>query len=897
MPQPEEKYGKDSDGELFRLLVENVTDYAIFLLDPHGHVASWNLGAERIKGYRADEIIGQHFSRFYRVEDIRAGKPDRELRMAAAEGRSEDEGWRVRKDGTQFWASVVTTALLDDAGTLKGFSKIARDLTERRRSEEQIRIVVESSPTVMVTRDGTICLANIHSGESFGYCPGELIGRPIEVLVPDRFRQRHLIDRATFSAAPHRRRMGRGGELFGRRNEGGEFPVEIGLQPITTAEGNIVLASIIDITERKQAEAALRASEELARSILNAISAHIAVLDGQGSIVSVNSAWERFAVAHSHAGLDRSGVGVNYLDVCREAVGQEGEKAECILDGLKRVLDGSLPEFSAEYPCHSPTESRWFLLHATPLSGGRRGAVVAHTSITELKRAEQSLRQAHDELEDKVRERTAQLTGLNEELGREVEDRRTAEAKLRESEERYRAVVEDQIELVSRLRADGTFLFVNDVYCRTFGKSADEIIGQRWVPVAHPDDVPAVEAELAKLSPEHPVVRVENRVFDGEGRVRWMEFVNRGFFNPSGELTEIQSVGRDVTERILAEEQLRHSEQRMRLAMEAAQVSTWDWDIAAGKVVWSDNLEAYLGMAPGTFDGTFDAFQALVHPDDRQQIAAALDEALQQRNAYQVEFRMIRPDGSVRWTATKGRAFYDPQGRPVRMLGVDVDITERKEAENSIRAALVERETLLKEVHHRVKNNLQVISSLLHLQSQHTTDQASEELFRESQHRVRSMALVHERLYRSQDFVRVDFKDYIESLANYLFRSYHVSADRISLEVDVHGVRLPIDAAVPCGLLVNELVSNCLKHAFQGRDRGRIRVELAPVSEAEALLCVSDDGVGLPLTMAPEAAETFGMQLILALMDQLHGKLEISRQAGTAMQVIFPLRTDPPRLG
>ena len=481
------------------------------------------------------------------------------------------------------------------------------------------------------------------------------------------------------------------------------------------------------------------------------------------------------------------------------------------------------------------------------------------------------------------------MTKFDHDLDQEVEERRTAEANLQTSEERYRAVVEDQTEVVSRFRADGTFLFANAVYCRMFGKSAAELMGKRWVPVAHPDDVPVVEAHLARLSPEHPVARIQNRVFDASGRVRWMEFVNRGFFDPGGELLEIQSVGRDVTDRVLAEEQLRLNEERMRLAMESAQASTWDWDILSGKVVWCGNLESYLGLAPGTFGGTFEDFEALVHPEDRQLIATALGEALQQHKPYQIEFRMIRPDGSVRWTATKGRAIFDPRGEPVRMLGVDVDITERKQAENAIRVALLERETLLKEVHHRVKNNLQVISSLLHLQSQHAPDPASVELLRECQQRVRSMALVHECLYQSSDFAQVDFKDYIESLANYLFRSYRVRAELICLEVDVHGIRLPIDAAVPCGLLVNELISNCLKHAFQHRDNGRIRVQLAPVAEGEALLFVSDDGVGLPSSVDPETAETFGMQLIAALAKQLHGRLQIIRQGGTAVRMTFPV--------
>lgn len=471
----------------------------------------------------------------------------------------------------------------------------------------------------------------------------------------------------------------------------------------------------------------------------------------------------------------------------------------------------------------------------------------------------------------------------------DITERRQLEKRLRNSEERYRAVVEDQTEVVCRLRADGTFSFVNEVYCRTFGGTPDALIGKHWNPVAHPDDVERVERELTALSPDNPIVRVENRVFDSSGRIRWMEFVNRGFFSEDGELTEIQLVGRDVTQRVQAEHELRVSEERIRLAMEAAQVNTWEWDITREKITWSDNPKSCQRAGPAPFSGTMEEFRSLIHPDDRSLVAQALDDAFRQRGPYQVEFRMIRADGSVRWKSTRGKVDFDSRGRPTLILGVDVDITERKLAEDRIRISLMERETLLKEVHHRVKNNLQVISSLLHLQSLHTSDESSVELFRESQHRVRSMALVHERLYRSQDFARVDFRDYIESLANYLFRSYQVNADLIRLDVRVHGVRMPIDAAVPCGLLVNELISNCLKHAFQGRAEGYIQVELTAMEDGHAALSISDDGVGLPLQVNPDAAATFGMQLIAALVDQLHGRIHIERQPGTQVRIIFPL--------
>src|SRR6476620_392021 len=147
---PEERAARAGPGheeERFRLLVESVKDYAIFMLDSGGHVATWNLGAERIKGYKADEIIGKHFSIFYPPEDVAAGKTERELEIATREGRFEEEGWRIRKDGSRMWASVTITALRDAEGDLVGFAKVTRDLTDLRHAEEEtrlFRLLVES---------------------------------------------------------------------------------------------------------------------------------------------------------------------------------------------------------------------------------------------------------------------------------------------------------------------------------------------------------------------------------------------------------------------------------------------------------------------------------------------------------------------------------------------------------------------------------------------------------------------------------------------------------------------------------------------------------------------------------------------------------------------------------
>jgi PAS domain S-box-containing protein len=215
------------------------------------------------------------------------------------------------------------------------------------------------------------------------------------------------------------------------------------------------------------------------------------------------------------------------------------------------------------------------------------------------------------------------------------------------------------------------------------------------------------------------------------------------------------------------------------------------------------------------------------------------------------------------------------------------DITARKQAEEDLRASLHEKEILLKEIHHRVKNNMQVISSLLSLQSRHLTDKAAIEMFRESQQRIRSMALVHEKLYQSKDLSRIDFSKYIESLIMFLFHSYRVNSDLVRMKTEVRDILLDINSAIPCGLIINELVMNALKHAFPGGRKGEIIISLQPSGDGRFILSVSDNGVGFPAGLDFHKTETLGMQLVTMLVDQLDGTISLEREPGTRFEVVF----------
>lgn len=559
--------------------------------------------------------------------------------------------------------------------------------------------------------------------------------------------------------------------------------------------------------------------------------------------------------------------------------------------------------------------SRWAL--QCDEQGNPQAFLEINSDITRQKRIEDELRRTNTNLDRRVQERTAALVDANVALQSEIQERRAVEAKLKASERIYRAIGESIDYGVWICDHEGRNIYVSPSFLSLVGITQDQCSEFGWGNILHPEDAQRTIAAWkecvrtrGKWDVEHrfrgidgcwhPVLARGVPVEDEDGKVVYWAGINLDISrlkHAEASLRELNaSLEQRVAERSEAAEKralalaqseaaLRESEEKFRNAFDHAPVGMFLARLDGSWMKINPALCRIVGYSEPELLTIH--WTKLTHPDD---VAKDKDKAEEVRLGkiayYHMEKRYIHKDGHIVWIILGGSAVHDARRNPLYFVGHVNDITDLK-------LALQEKEVLLKEVHHRVKNNLQVISSLLHLQSQHTADPDSTEMFRESQHRVRSMALVHERLYRSADFAEVDFHDYIGSLATYLFQSYRVDADRIHLRVNLHDVRLSIDAAVPCGLLVNELVSNCLKHAFQGRECGCIRIELCPVGEHDVQLAVSDDGIGLPDDIHPETAASFGLELVTALVEQLHGTLQVQRGPGTTISVLFPLAKGP----
>jgi PAS domain S-box-containing protein len=259
---------RDSE-EKYRMLVDGVRDYAIFMLDLRGQILSWNAGAEKVKGYKAEEIIGRNFSCFFPPEEIKQGRPEELLRLTAITGRQEEQRMRIRKDGSQFLANITFTALRNRDGNLQGFSEFSHDLSESKESGAKYRGLLEAAPDAMVVvnQSGEIVLLNVQAEKQFGYRRDELVGQKVKNIIPEGFAERLIADGTRSAAEALAQQIGTGIELSARRKDGSEFPIEIMLSPLESADGIVVTAAIRNITVRKKADLQLvQKVEELNRS-------------------------------------------------------------------------------------------------------------------------------------------------------------------------------------------------------------------------------------------------------------------------------------------------------------------------------------------------------------------------------------------------------------------------------------------------------------------------------------------------------------------------------------------------------------------------------------------------------------------------------------------------------
>jgi PAS domain S-box-containing protein len=345
----------------------------------------------------------------------------------------------------------------------------------------------------------------------------------------------------------------------------------------------------------------------------------------------------------------------------------------------------------------------------------------------------------------------------------------------------------------------------------------------------------------------------------------------------------IADMAMNALSKIETEKTLRESEERFRVLAETSM---------AGIALYQGEQFVYANPATARIFGCTVAellemkFWDWAHGDSREMVRKRELARLQcQAEPAQYECRVAAKSDEQKWVLVSVGCL-EFRGKPAG-IATFIDITETKRAEEQLRASLSEKEILLKEIHHRVKNNLQVICTLLELQSDYIVDDPSRKFFMESQDRIRSMALVHEKLYQTKDFSRIDFAGYINSLTSHLYRSYVASPEQVTLSAEVGDVALGIDEAIPCGLIINELISNALKYAFTDGRKGIVSVRFRMDDQGMITLTVTDNGVGFPVGLNFRETDSLGLQLVNMLTKQLQGDINLDTDQGTIFTIRF----------
>jgi len=472
------------------------------------------------------------------------------------------------------------------------------------------------------------------------------------------------------------------------------------------------------------------------------------------------------------------------------------------------------------------------------------------------------------------------MRGVRKQLGTEYE-LIVSNNRLRESEATARALINSPVDSVFLIEPDGTILDVNETVAKRTGRSAGELTGRPIHELVPPGLAKSRGEQIDKVARLGVSVR-----FEDERDGRWYDHSYHPIADVHGKVVRIAIVARDITERKRAEEALGKVLTEKRIILDNLAIGVLF--AVERKIVWmNDRLARMFGIAANEVAG---AGTEQFYPDRESYLKIEREgySRLAEGKTYATEMQMKKRDGALIWCGLVGQAV-NPGRLEEGTIWLLEDVTDRRMVDERLQQSLKEKEVLLKEIHHRVKNNMQVIYSLLNLQARGIADKSIRAMFEESRNRVSSMALIHEKLYGSKDLAHIDFKGYLQSLVSGIADTY--KRHDVVFDLDMEPVALDVNTGIPCGLIVNELVSNSLKYAFPEGRKGTITVGLGKNSEDGYVLTVADNGIGFPAEVDFRNTSSLGLKLVNVLTRQIHGTIELSgglsRTEGTRFRMTF----------
>jgi PAS domain S-box-containing protein len=599
-----------------------------------------------------------------------------------------------------------------------------------------------------------------------------------------------------------------------------------------------------EIIERKIAEEELRNNEEKYRFLFENISDVIFIFDSNLNLTSITPTVEKMSGYKPDEIVGKSFADLDFLT--KESMGRLFENAERIFSGE----DIGYQEY--DFLAKDGT------IHATEVS---------YTPIYH-----------NEEFSEFVC------------VARDITERKQAQKAIQESEEKFRSLAEQSPNMIF-INKKGKIVYVNEQCVTNMGYSREEYYSPDFdfMELIAPDSKEFVKEIFEKHKKGEDVPEYEYSLIRRDGTK--IDALNTTrIINYEGELA-ILGVVTDITSRKLAEERLRESVEMYETLVKTSPEAVTLTDLEGNIIFVSPRTLELHGYSDENELLGRNAFE-MIAPEDREIAMKNLQKTLKQGNMRNLEYKLYRKDGSTFIGGLSAALIKDAHGNPKSFIATIRDISEQKKAEEKIKDALEEKEVMLREIHHRVKNNIQVITSMINLHTSYIQEERYVETFQEIQNRIKTMALIHQKLYQSKDLAKIDFNEYITDLVKDLFRFYDIKITKIKPVISVKDVELDIDIGIPCGLIINELVSNSMKHAFPNEKKGEIHITLKPADRNNIVMIVSDNGIGFPEELDFKNTKTFGLQLVNALVEQLGGNIELKSSDGTEFIITFEIELE-----
>jgi PAS domain S-box-containing protein len=860
---------KESE-ERFKLLSNATFEGIVF--SENGRIIDANDQFLHMYGFQSiSEIIGKDVIDDFVIEEQRS-MARKFLRLPKSEPY---EVQTVRRDGSLMTVETKAQNMPYFGKTIR--ATVIYNITERKQYESSLRESERTLSTLMSNLPGMAyrCLYDKHYTMEFvskgafeltGYKPADLVKNARvgfgNLIVPeDRKKVWDLIKSAVEKKKPYVL-------SYKIKTVNGEIKWvwEKG-EGVFSDEGKLLFLEgfIIDATERQKFEVELKRSRENYKSLVDyspdGVFIHI-----HGKVVFANPS----AIAIVGIKNPEEALGYSLFDFLLP------EYKEKVIGRIAKVIAGEPQEFTEVKIKTLSGEIRE--VETKPILIKFNGVDAVLTVVHDISTQKQLVK-------EQMRAQIAEET--NELLEQEITKRKVIQLQLQESQKYTRLLIDSSLDMICASDKGGFITEFNAAAQRTFGYTAKEVIGKH-VGMLYQDP-----AQRIKITEEQ---LFKKGVYSGEvynvrkNGEHFVAFLSASVLkDEAGEIVGAMGVSRDISELKQAEEQLRAQSAKLNAVFESSSHVIWTLDKNLCLTSFNKNF-AHFFKKHYNIDvhiGLNMAMDEMITSNEYNNFWMQKDKAALKGERQHFETKLHDKNGDIIWREIYLNPIFDEHENVREISGIGNDITEKKLAEEKIKQSLQEKEVLLKEVHHRVKNNLQVISSILNLQSSYVKDTGTLNILKESQNRIKSMAFIHESLYQTKDFSSINFSEYVVNLSHNLIQSYSNFENEIKLNLDIQNVFLNLDLAIPCGLIINEIVSNALKYAFvDKRDDCEVSVKMTLDNE-NLVLVVSDNGIGLPKEIDYRNTQSLGLQLVVTLTDQLNGTIEMDSANGTKYTIIF----------